>query len=104
MRILSTFIVKSRSCQHIYETLYFDQVQTVYWELWYHTINTHIYVYVEFLGYINTYYSIININSIATVDDVDESTDVPSYECHVVYGAPTDGRLYKDIATKGKYN
>ena len=27
---------------------------------------------------------------------------VPTYHCHIVRGAPSDGRLYKDLMTKGR--
>ena len=30
-----------------------------------------------------------------------ENSSLPSYECHMVYGVPTNGKLYNNIATKG---
>ena len=33
-----------------------------------------------------------------------EEPELPKFEFHVAYGAPTDGRLYKELATKGNFH
>ena len=33
----------------------------------------------------------------------DNEPEIPNFTFHVAYGAPTNGKLYKELATKGFY-